>query len=162
MLFKTNNPFITIDEFLANPTAPIVIDLRGSVEHDPAIPGSLRAYILDIEERTEAFEKKFAPQMTNRTMLLYCSKGEGSSFLQKKFSSRFRVHSLKGGMVSYLTTISGLLHEHPYQDPKKRGDNMVKILAALTNSQTNLVTFRKMIDHLLRCSPNPRFRKLVR
>lgn len=153
---------MTIDEFLANPTAPIVIDLRGSMESDPAIPGSRRAYILDVEERTEAFEKQFAPQMMNRTMLLYCSKGEGSGFLQKKFSGKFIVQSLKGGMISYLTTISHLLHEHPYQDPKKRGDNMVKILATLTDSQTNPVTFRKTIDHLLRCSPNPRFKKLVR
>ncbi|MBF8274124.1 MAG: rhodanese-like protein [Magnetococcales bacterium] len=153
---------MTVEEFLAAPTAPIVIDVRGSLDTDPAIPGSINAYILDIEERTEAFEKKFAAQMAHRSMLLYCSKGESSHFVLKNFSGKFRVQSLKGGMVSYLTTISHLLHEHPYQDPKKKGDNMVKILAALTSSRTDSATFKKIIDRLLRHSPNPKIRALVR
>lgn len=162
MFFNTRKSQMTIEEFLANPTAPVVIDVRGSLDSDPAIPCSKKVYILDIEERTEEFEKRFAPQIANRSMLLYCSKGEGSSFLQKKFSAKFPVQSLKGGMVSYLTTVSHLLHEHPYQDPKKRGDNMVKILAALTDCKTNPETFRKIVDRLLRHSPNPKFRALVR
>ena len=153
---------LPIEAFLANPIAPILIDVRGSSDTDPAIPGSQRVYLLDIEERTEAFEKKFAPQMAKRSMLLYCAKGEGSHFLVEKFSANFRVQSLQGGMVAYLTAISRLLHEHPYEDPKKRGDTMVKILAALTDRETDPDTFRKIIDRLLRCTPNPKFRKLVR
>ena len=151
-----------IEEFLANTTASILIDVRGSLDSDPAIPGSKRVYLLDIEERTEAFEKRFAAQMAKRPLLLYCSKGEGSSFLVNKFSGKYRVRSLQGGMVAYLTTISRLLHEHPYGDPKKRGDTMVKILAALTNRETDPDTFRKIIDRLLRCTPNQKFRKLAR
>ncbi|MBF0346831.1 MAG: rhodanese-like domain-containing protein [Magnetococcales bacterium] len=153
---------MTIEEFLTDPTAPLVIDVRGSLDSDPAIPGSHKIYILDIEERIEDFERKFAPKLSGRTLLLYCSKGEGSSFLLKKFSGSFRVQSLKGGMVSYLTTVSRLLHEHPYQDPTKRGDNMVKILAALTNCRTSPITFRKIIHRLLQHSPDPKFRALAR
>ncbi|MBF0139309.1 MAG: rhodanese-like domain-containing protein [Magnetococcales bacterium] len=162
MLFGTDKSSMTIEEFLADPITPLIIDTRGSSESDPTIPGSKRVYILEIEEHLESFEKRFAPQMVNRTMLLYCSKGDGSTYLQKKFSGKFRVQSLKGGMVSYLTTISHLLHEHPYQDPKKRGDNMVKLLAALTNCRTDPETFRKIIRRLLSNSPNPKFKALVR
>ncbi|MEO5354850.1 MAG: hypothetical protein H7835_16760 [Magnetococcus sp. XQGC-1] len=153
---------MSIEEFLGNPTAPIVIDVRGSADSDPSIPGSKRVYLLEIDERTAEFEKKFAPQMAKRSMLLYCSKGEGSNYLVGKFSGKYRVQSLQGGMVSYLTTVSRLLHEHPYEDPKKKGDTMVKILAALTNRETDPATFEKIIDRLLRCTPNPKFRKLVR
>ncbi|MBF0401968.1 MAG: rhodanese-like domain-containing protein [Magnetococcales bacterium] len=159
---RSSKEQMPIEEFLANPTAPILIDVRGSSNADPAIPGSKRVYLLDIEERTEAFEQRFAAQMAHRTLLLYCSKGEGSHFLVGKFSGKYRVQSLQGGMVSYLTTVSRLLHEHPYEDPKKRGDTMVKILAALTNRETDPDTFRKIVDRLLRCTPNPKFRKLVR
>ncbi|MBF0162673.1 MAG: hypothetical protein HQL88_10350 [Magnetococcales bacterium] len=149
-------------EFLANPTAPILIDVRGGLDSDPTIPGSKKVYLLEIEEHPEKFEQRFATQMANRSLLLYCSKGEGSNYLVHKFSGNHRIQSLQGGMVSYLTTISRLLHEHPYEDPKKKGDTMVKILAALTNGQTDPDTFRKIIDRLLRCTPNPKFRKLVR
>ena len=65
--------------------APILIDVRGSSDTDPAIPGSKRVYLLDIEERTEAFEKRFAPQMANRSLLLYCSKGEGATSWWENF-----------------------------------------------------------------------------
>ncbi|MEO5363176.1 MAG: rhodanese-like domain-containing protein [Magnetococcus sp. DMHC-8] len=153
---------ITIENFLENPTDPILIDVRGSTDADPAIPGSKRVYLLDIEERTAEFENRFASQLAKRPMLLYCSKGEGSQFLVGKFSGKYRVQSLRGGMVAYLTTISRLLHEHPYEDPAKKGDTMVKILAALTNRETDPATFRKIIGHLLRCTPNPKFRKLLR
>ena len=162
MFTDSSQSQMPIEEFLANPTAPILIDVRGSSDTDPAIPGSKRVYLLDIEERTESFEKRFAPQMANRSLLLYCSKGEGSHFLVGKFSGKYRVHSLQGGMVAYLTAISRLLHEHPYEDPKKRGDTMVKILAALTNRETDPDTFRKIMDRLLRCTPNPKFKKLIR
>ncbi|MBF0108353.1 MAG: rhodanese-like domain-containing protein [Magnetococcales bacterium] len=162
MLFHLHKSQMTIEEFLAHPTAPLLIDVRGSLESDPTIPGSKRVYLLDIEERTEAFENKCAPLLAGRSLLLYCSKGEGSHYLLKKFSGKFRVQSLKGGMIGYLTTISRLLHEHPYQDPANKGDNMVKILAALTNCRTSPVTFAKIIDNLLRHSPDPRLRALVR
>lgn len=161
MLF-TNHSQMSIETFLADPTRPILIDLRGSFASDPAIPGSHRVYILDIEERTEAFEKKFAPLLEKQPMLLYCSKGDGSSYMQKKFSTKFQVQSLQGGMISYLTTISRLLHEHPYENSQKRGETMAKILATLTNPATNPVTFAKIIKRLLQCSPNPKFKQLIR
>lgn len=163
MFFRSNTQGpMPIEAFLADPTAPILIDVRGGTDADPTIPGSQRVYLLDIEERTEAFENRFASQLAQRPMLLYCSKGEGSQFLVEKFSGKYPIKSLQGGMVSYLTTVSRLLHEHPYEDQKKRGDTMVKILAALTNRETDPATFRKIIDRLLRCTPNPKFRKLVR
>ncbi|MBF0583043.1 MAG: hypothetical protein HQL80_02270 [Magnetococcales bacterium] len=162
MFFHKNRSQIPIEVFLADPTAPILIDVRGGTDADPAIPGSKRIYLLDIEERTAAFESKFAPQLAHRSMLLYCSKGEGSHYLVEKFSGKYPIQSLEGGMVSYLTTISRLLHEHPYEDPTKKGDTMVKILAALTNCRTDPATFKKIIDRLLQCTPNPKFNKLVK
>ncbi|MEO5341601.1 MAG: hypothetical protein H7837_13980 [Magnetococcus sp. MYC-9] len=162
MFFDSHKGQMPIEAFLANPTAPLLVDVRGGTDADPTIPGSHRVYLLDIEERPAEFEKRFAPQLTNRSLLLYCSKGEGSHYLLGKLSGKLKAQSLQGGMVSYLTTISRLLHEHPYEDPKKKGDTMVKILSALTSQKTDPATFHKIIDRLLRCTPNPKFRKLVR
>ncbi|MBF0296214.1 MAG: hypothetical protein HQL96_13575 [Magnetococcales bacterium] len=156
-----NPGVMPIEQFLAAPTEPIVVDVRGVPDTDPGIPGSLKAYVLDIEERPDAFEKRFASQLAKRPMLLYCSKGESSHFLLGKFSGKYHIRSLQGGMVTYLTTISRLLHEHPYEDPSKKGDTMVRILAALTNPNTDPASFCKIIDRLLRCTPNPKFRKLA-
>ncbi|WP_130472868.1 hypothetical protein [Candidatus Magnetaquicoccus inordinatus] len=94
-------------------------------------------------------------------MLLFCSKGESSHFLVSRLSRKYRYYSLQGGMVSYLTNISRLLHEHPYEDPSKRGDTMVKILAALTNRSTDQATYCKIIKRLLDCTPNPKFKRLT-
>ncbi|MEO5330439.1 MAG: hypothetical protein H7839_00330 [Magnetococcus sp. YQC-5] len=152
---------MSLEAFLTNPTAPIVIDLRGGSKKDPAIPGSKRVYILDLVERTKEFEKRFEANLSHRTLLLYCSKGDGSKYLQQKFSSRYHVQSLQGGMVGYLEAISGLLYEHPYESTIKRTEVMAKILAALTNRETDPDTFKKIIDRLLRCSPNEKFKKLL-
>lgn len=153
---------LPLEEFLANPTGFILIDVRGGPASEPAIPTSQAVYVLHIEEDPEGFERRFATQLAKKPMLLYCSKGESSMFLLDKFSGKHHIRSLKGGMVAYLTTLSRLLHEHPYEDPSKKGDTMVKILKALTDRQTDEITFRKIIDRLLRCTPNPKFRKLVR
>ena len=91
MLLRDHKSQLPIAEFLANPAAPILIDVRGSGDADPAIPGSQRVYLLDIEERAAAFESRFASQLVHRPMLLYCSKGEGSYFLVGKFSGKYRV-----------------------------------------------------------------------
>ncbi|NGZ05207.1 MAG: rhodanese-like domain-containing protein [Magnetococcales bacterium] len=150
-----------IEEFLADPALPVIIDVRGYPDSDPAIPGSHKVYVLEIEEKTEAFEKRFASMAAGRPLLLYCSKGESSSYLVGKLSGKNPAYSLQGGMAAYLTTISRLLHEHPYEDPSKRGDTMVKILNALTNRATDPATFRKIMERLMRCTSNPKFRKLV-
>ncbi|MBF0183454.1 MAG: hypothetical protein HQM06_03560 [Magnetococcales bacterium] len=150
-----------MERFLADPTAPIIIDVRGSTDVDPAIPGSHRVYLLDIDERTEEFEKRFAPQMAARSLLFYCAKGEGSNFLVKKFSKKSRVQSLQGGMAAYLAVVSQLLHEHPYRESDRREEMMTHLLMALTNRNTPPATFRQIVDRLLRMSPNPQFRKLV-
>ncbi|MBF0628039.1 MAG: rhodanese-like domain-containing protein [Magnetococcales bacterium] len=157
-----NSGVLSIQDFLANPAAPIVVDVRGGPESDPAIPGSINVYVLEIEERPDAFIKRFEAQLAKRPLLLYCSKGDSSGYLQKKFSGKGRVQSLQGGMVSYLTNISRLLHEHPYEDSKKRGDTMVKLLSVLTDRKTDPATFRKIVDRLLRCTPDPKFKKLLR
>ncbi|MBF0137113.1 MAG: rhodanese-like domain-containing protein [Magnetococcus sp. DMHC-1] len=162
MFSLKDNSRLSIEEFLADPTTPILIDVRGSTDADPTIPGSIRVYVLDIDEHTSAFEKRFESQLARRPMLLYCSKGESSGYLQKKFSKKYRVLSLQGGMVAYLTTISRLLHDHPYGDSKKKGDTMVKLLKTLTNRETDPATFRKIVNRLLSCTPNPKFKKLVR
>lgn len=162
MFSRSKHGPMAIETFLVDPTTPILIDVRGSTDSDPTIPGSHRIYLLDIEGRTEAFENRFAAQLAHRSMLFYCRKGEASQFLVEQFSGKYPIQSLQGGMVSYLTTISRLLHEHPYEDQKKRGDTMVKILAALTNRETDPATFKKIIDRLLRCTPNPKFKQLVR
>ncbi len=161
MLFRKYKSEISIEELLANPTAPLLIDVRGSTDFDPSIPGSKRVYLLDIEERTREFEQRFATQMATRPLLLYCAKGEGSGYLVDLFSRKARVHNLAGGMASYLATISRLLHEHPYRDSAKREETMTQLLMALTNRQTDPATFATIIDRLLRSSPNPEFRKLV-
>lgn len=160
MFTNSNTSQMPMEEFLVNPTAPILIDVRGSLDSDPAIPGSKRVYLRDIAERTEAFEKRFAPQMANRSLLLYCSKGRESHLLAGQFSGKYRVQSLQGGMVSYLTTISHLLHEHPYEDPEYREETMVKILTALTNRGTDAAAFQKITSRLLRYTPNPKFSRL--
>ncbi|MBF0461942.1 MAG: rhodanese-like domain-containing protein [Magnetococcales bacterium] len=156
------NGEMTVEELLADPATPIIIDVRGSTEADPAIPGSKRVYLLNIDERTAEFEKRFASHLAVRPLLIYCGKGGGSSHLQKQFSGKYRVQSLQGGMVAYLTTISRLLFEHPYENSLKRGETMAKILAALTNCNTDPETFRKIVERLLRCSPDPKFKKLLR
>ncbi|MBF0311362.1 MAG: rhodanese-like domain-containing protein [Magnetococcales bacterium] len=153
---------LPVDELLANPGGYLLVDVRGVSKGEPAIPGSRRVYLLDIEERPEAFLRPFASQLSKRPLLFYCSKGESSYYLLDKFPDRSRLHALQGGMVSYLMTISRLLHEHPYEDQSKRGETMAKILAALTSGETDADTFRKIVDRLLRCTPNPRFKKLVR
>ncbi|MBF0273486.1 MAG: hypothetical protein HQL98_15675 [Magnetococcales bacterium] len=159
----SNTGFLSITEFLENPTEPLLIDVRGGPASDPAIPGSVGVYVLEIEEHPEAFKKRFAPQLAKRSMLLYCSKGESSAYLRERLSGgRFPVRSLQGGMVSYLTNISSLLHQHPYEDSRKRGDTMVKLLSALTNRETDPATFGKIVSRLLQCTPNPKFKKILR
>ncbi|MBF0191422.1 MAG: rhodanese-like domain-containing protein [Magnetococcales bacterium] len=157
-----NAGVMSIKEFLEDPTAPILIDVRGGPETDPAIPGSISVYALDIEERPDAFIKKFAAQLTKRTLLIYCSKGDSSRYLQEQLTGRGRIQSLQGGMVSYLTSISRLLHEHPYEDSRKRGDTMVQLLSVLTDRKTDPATFRKIVGRLLQCTPNPKFKKILR
>ncbi len=152
-----NTHQLTIDAFLADPTTPILIDLRGGAANDPSIPGSHRFYLPDVRARTAAFEKRFAPQLTNRFLLLYCSKGHESAALLGQFSGNHAIQSLKGGMTAYLTTISRLLHEHPYEDPEHKSDTMVKILSALTNRSTTPATFQKIINRLLQHTPNPEY-----
>lgn len=160
MCVKIDKKQMTIEEFLTNPTASILIDVRGGVESDPSIPGSKNVYVLDIEERPEAFEKRFASQLAIQPMLLYCSKGEGSRYLVDRFSGKYQIKSLQGGMVAYLTTISQLLHEHPYEDSTYRGDTMVKILEALTDRRTDPEVFQKIISHLLKHTPIQKFARL--
>lgn len=162
MLFYGKKKEMSLGAFLTNPTAPIVIDVRGASKTDPAIPGSKRVYILDLVERTKEFEQRFEASLSHRTLLLYCSKGDGSRYLQQKFSSRYHVQSLQSGMVGYLDTISGLLYEHPYEDSMKKTEVMAKILTALTSRETDPATFKKIIERLLRCSPNETFKKLLR
>ena len=161
IFFHGHKAEMSMEEFLANPTAPILIDVRGSADGDPAIPGSRRVYLLDLDERTREFENRFAAQLATRPLLLYCGQGDGSLYLQEKFSRKFRVQSLAGGMSAYLTVISRLIHEHPYRDSKKREKTMTQLLLALTNRETAPALFRTIIDRLLRSSPNPAFRKLV-
>ncbi|MBF0213820.1 MAG: rhodanese-like domain-containing protein [Magnetococcales bacterium] len=153
---------MSIEAFLANPAAPLLIDVRGGPASDPAIPGSISVYVIDISERMDQFVKKFEPQARKRPLLLYCSKGDASHYLQKELSGKLSAQSLQGGMVSYLTTISRLLHEHPYEDSSKRGDTLVKLLGVLTDRTTDPNQFRKIIERLLLCTPNPKFRKLLR
>ncbi|WP_130470738.1 rhodanese-like domain-containing protein [Candidatus Magnetaquicoccus inordinatus] len=150
-----------MEQFLANPAMPILIDVRGSTDVDPAIPGSHRVYILDIEERCAEFEQRFAAQMASRPLLFYCAKGEGSRYLVGKFSKKSQVRSLEGGMAAYLAVISRLLHEHPYRESSRREETMTQLLMALTDRNTPATTFRQIVDRLLRSSPNPQFRKLV-
>ncbi|MEO5354969.1 MAG: thioredoxin family protein [Magnetococcus sp. XQGC-1] len=150
-----NRGQLTIDEFLANPTAPILIDLRGGGAADPSIPGSHRFYLPDVRARTEAFEKRFAAQLTDRSLLLYCSKGHESGALLGKFSGTLPIQVLQGGMTAYLTTISRLLHEHPYEEPEHKSDTMFRILSALTDRSTAAATFQKIINRLLQHTPNP-------
>ncbi|MBF0161502.1 MAG: conjugal transfer protein TraF [Magnetococcales bacterium] len=152
-----NKRQLTIDAFLDNPTAPILIDLRGGSARDPSIPGSHRFYLPDVKARTEAFENRFAPQLTNRSLLLYCSKGHESTALLGQFSGNHPVQVLKGGMTAYLTAISRLLHEHPYEDPEHKSDTMVKILSALTDRSTPPATFQKIIHRLVQHTPNPEY-----
>ncbi|MBF0342138.1 MAG: hypothetical protein HQL95_14430 [Magnetococcales bacterium] len=160
MLFQSS--LMSIEEFLANPTEPVVIDLRGGPATDPAIPGSVRIYVLELEEHPEAFVRRFSGPGNKRPVLLYCSKGDSSRYMQEKFSGKLPIRSLQGGMVSYLTSVSRLLHEHPYEDSKKRGDTMVRLLSVLTDGATDPATFRKIVERLLRCTPNPKFKKLLR
>ncbi|MBF0152148.1 MAG: rhodanese-like domain-containing protein [Magnetococcales bacterium] len=159
MIFHRHDLELPIEKFLVNPTAPILLDVRGSSDHDPTIPGSKRVYLLDLDERMHEFEKRFETQLLQRPLLVYCSKGEGSLYILKKFSKRFRVQGLKGGMVAYLETIARLLNEHPYEKPEKRDEIMSKLLMQLTDRQTPPDTFRKIINHLLRSSPDPEVRK---
>ncbi len=155
MYAARNKHQLTIDEFLADPTTPVLIDLRGGAAGDPSIPGSLRFYLPDVRARADAFEKRFTQQYNNRFPLLYCSKGHESAALLGLFSANHTIHFLQGGMTAYLTTISRLLHEHPYEDPEHKSDTMVKILSALTNRSTLTATFQKIINRLLQRTPNP-------
>ncbi|MBF0425119.1 MAG: rhodanese-like domain-containing protein [Magnetococcales bacterium] len=158
MSFFRDDRQLAIDRFLADPTRPILLDVRGGTDYDPTIPGSKRVYLLDLEERTHEFEERFAPQLASRPLLIYCSRGEGSLYIAKKFSKKFQVQGLEGGMIAYLETISRLLNEHPYEDPDQRDDMMSKLLLTLTNRLTPPGTFRKIIYHLLRSSPDPKVR----
>ncbi|MEO5346618.1 MAG: hypothetical protein H7834_09605 [Magnetococcus sp. YQC-9] len=157
-----NSGVMTIEAFLADPTGPVVIDLRGGSDAEPGIPGSIQVYVLELEERPESFVRRFSTDAARRGLLLYCSKGDASHYMQKKFSGKLRIQSLQGGMVSYLTTISRLLHEHPYEDSGKKGDTMVRLLSVLTDRTTEPALFRKIVKRLLECTPNPKFKKILR
>ncbi|MBF0134973.1 MAG: rhodanese-like domain-containing protein [Magnetococcus sp. DMHC-1] len=159
MFFNNKNSELPIEKFMTHPVAFTLLDVRGSTDYDPTIPGSKRVYLLSLEERMDEFEKRFEAQLLQRPLLVYCSKGDGSQYILKKFSKRFQVQSLKGGMVAYLETISRLLNEHPYEKPEKRDEIMSKMLMTLTNRQTPPDTFHKIIKHLIRSSPNPEVRK---
>ncbi len=162
MFFNTQHKHeMPMEVFLANPTAPILIDVRGSTDVDPAIPGSHRVYLLDIDARCQEFEQRFAAQMASRSLLFYCAKGEGSRYLVSQFSRKSRVQSLQGGMTGYLEVVSRLLHEHPYRESERREEVMTRLLLALTDRATPVATFRQIVDRLLRSSPNPQYRGLV-
>ncbi|MBF0175483.1 MAG: hypothetical protein HQL63_01340 [Magnetococcales bacterium] len=159
MIFGKDVAELPVEKFLAKPLLPILLDVRGSTDYDPAIPRSKRIYLLDLEDRISEFEKRFEAQLLRRPLLIYCSKGDGSRYILKKFSRKFVVQGLKGGMVAYLETISRLLNEHPYEEPERRNETMAKLLAMLTNRQTPPDIFRNIVMRLIRSSPDPEVRK---
>jgi len=157
-----NKGTLPLEEFLFDPTVFTIVDVRGGPLFDPAIPTSHSAYLIDIDENPKAFEQKFASQLEKYPMVLYCSKGDSSKYLLSKFSKKYHIRSLDGGMVNYLTTISRLLHQHPYEDPSKKGDTMVKILNALTDRKTDSENFAKIVKRLITCTTDSKFHKLIR
>jgi rhodanese-related sulfurtransferase len=151
MFLKKNH--INVNDFLACREESLLIDIRGTEDFEPAIPGSKSIYILKILERVPEFEEQYGTILTNRPVLLYCSNEGGSKMLQKKFSKQYDVKYLKDGMISYLETITKLLAEHPYEKPELREETIRKLLEALTNRNTPFPIFKKITANLLQINP---------
>lgn len=146
-MFKKS--YLTVEEFFLTPRKMLVIDLRGSEDWEPAIPGSKPIYLLKIFERLKEFEAKFDQTLTQNTILLYCRTEGGSKMLQSEFSKNYRVRYLKGGMTTYLETITKLLAEHSYHHSATREETMQRLLAALTNRHTSFQVLKNISNNLL-------------
>lgn len=158
MLFQKKA--MTVTELFVCPTEMLLIDTRGATDYDPAIPGSKSCYILDLLEKTEAFQEKYDALLREKEVVLICRKGDGTTMLRKKFARKYNVLNLEGGMVAYLELITRLLAEHPYEQPHKRDTVMRVLLGKLTDRQTPFPMFRRIADRLIRSSPDAAIRQL--
>ncbi|MBF0368898.1 MAG: rhodanese-like domain-containing protein [Magnetococcales bacterium] len=145
--------YLTIPDLLTRESETLLIDTRGVEDFEPAIPGSKTIYILKLLDRVKEFEKRYDQVLRNRMLLLYCSNENGSKMVRDKFSRRYEVRYLKGGMVGYLEAVTRLLGEHPYENPQTREETQLKLLQALTNRKTPFKTFRNIATHLIRSNP---------
>ncbi len=151
---------LTVQEFFARRQESYIIDTRGLQDFEPAIPGSRSHYILHLLDDIKTFQKEHDAELRSLDVVLVCSRGDGSEMLRKKFSWKYEVMNLQGGMVAYLNFITRLLAEHPYENPETAQDVSIKLLQKLTDKQTPWHLFRKIADRLLQCSPDPALRQL--
>ena len=158
MIFRKKS--FTVPEFFALKSEPLLIDTRGASEYDPAIPGSKSFYILDLLENIKKFQKQNHTAMMGKDVLLICRRGDGTEMLRKKFSRKYQVMNLQGGMVAYLEFITRLLAKHPYENPHTRDDVMRVLLEKLTDRHTPFHTFRRIADRLISSSHDPTIRQL--
>ncbi len=151
---------LSVPQFFAQTTETFLIDTRGTNPYDPAIPGAQPFYILDLLDNIKAFQKSYGPIMQERGALLICRKGDGTEMLRKKFSKKYKVMNLQGGMVDYLAFITRLLAEHPYENPHPRDEVMRTLLEKLTDRNTPFPIFRRIANRLIHASPDPAIRQL--
>ncbi|MBF0133929.1 MAG: hypothetical protein HQL75_15255 [Magnetococcales bacterium] len=157
MIFRKTS--LTVTEFFFRQTETFLIDTRGATDYDPAIPGSKPFYILDLMDNIEKFQTKYDAVMREKGTLLVCRKGDGTEMLRKRFSRKYQVMSLQGGMAAYLEFITRLLAEHPYEQPHIRDETMRLLLEKLTNRHTPFPIFRRIANRLLSSSPDPAIRQ---
>ena len=160
MIFRKKS--LEVPLFFALQEKAFLIDTRGTNDYEPSIPGSKSFYMLDLLERTKAFQQKYDTVLREQEVILFCRKGDGTEMLVKKFSSKYKVMNLHGGMVAYLEFITRLLAQHPYDKPHTRDEVMRLLLGKLTDRHTPFHIFRRIADRLIRASPDPAIRQLGR